>query len=72
MNPTLSSGYLDTVAELRAFLAPFADDCPIRGDLRIGFIIDLSAGSHLIATTDPPSSGNEPWDKQAPGSDEHA
>lgn len=46
------SPYLDTVADLRRFLAPFDDECPIHGDLRMRFVLDLARGSHLRAISD--------------------
>ena len=52
MSEALTSTYLDTVGELRRFLEPFADDCPLRGDVQLTFTLDLHRGSYLTATTD--------------------
>lgn len=44
-----ASPYIDTVGELRAFLAAFTDECPVRGDLRLAFTLDLERGSFVTA-----------------------
>lgn len=52
MAEAIWTSYIDNVGELRRFLEPFADDCPVRGDLKFCFLLNLLTGSALLATTE--------------------